>query len=80
MSIIAMVEKDTIKLPQDVHLEDGTRVEINVVSPPLPLPVPSGNSDFASIFDGLIGSINTGLGDLASNHEHYRLGTPKRYP
>ena len=36
MSITAIVENDTIKLPADVHLPDGTRVRLEPIAPGQP--------------------------------------------
>ncbi len=72
MSITAIVENDTIKLP--VHVPDGTRVEI--VLPEKPgVPGASENSskwmlEFAGCIDGL-------PQDFADEHDHYIHGTPK---
>lgn len=42
MSITAIVENDTIKLPPGVHLPDGTRV---VIAAPETMPAPGGADD-----------------------------------
>jgi hypothetical protein len=76
MSFTAIVENDTIKLPPGVHLPDGTEVSIE----------PRGKADAAELprttlaerLAPFIGCINTGLSDLAENHDHYLYGTPKR--
>jgi hypothetical protein len=72
MSITGIVQNDTIKLP--VHVPDGTRVEIV-----LPETASTGQST-SSFFDAvrdLIGSVD-GPEDLATEHDHYIHGTPKR--
>jgi len=74
VSITAIVQNNTIKLPVDVP--DGTRVEVV-------LPDESGNGDMnsaGSFFDTvreLVGSIE-GPEDWAAEHDHYVHGTPKR--
>jgi hypothetical protein len=37
MSITATVENDTIKLPANIHLPDGTRVRLEPIDPGEPL-------------------------------------------
>ena len=71
MSITATVENGVIKLPQDASLPDGTRVFI------APLHPPDGKS-FMQRFDDLIGSVKSGIGDLAVNHDHHLHGLPKQ--
>jgi hypothetical protein len=70
MSITAVVEKDTIKLPEGVHLEDGTQVLI--------VPQPKERRTNAERWAKYIGCISTGIGDLAENHDHYLYGLPKK--
>ncbi|MEQ1860993.1 MAG: hypothetical protein ABMA13_13745, partial [Chthoniobacteraceae bacterium] len=40
MSIIAIVENDSIKLPPGVHVPDGTKAEIVLQTEPAAAPVP----------------------------------------
>ena len=74
MSITAIVENDTIKLP--VHVPDGTKVEIT-----LPGEESSGTAGAEDVTDALL-AISTrvkGLpADLAAQHDHYLHGQPKR--
>jgi hypothetical protein len=74
MSITAVVENNTIKLP--VHVPDGTQVE--VVLPPQigPGEFESAGSFFDTVRD-LVGSIE-GPADWAAEHDHYIHGNPKR--
>jgi hypothetical protein len=72
MSITAVVENDTIKLP--VHVPDGAHVEIVIKNEEAGAP-PSG-SFFDSVRD-LIGRFE-GPKDWAAEHDHYIHGTPKR--
>jgi hypothetical protein len=78
MSIVAIVENDTIKLPEGIHLEDGTVVRVEEVA--AATTEDSAKSSFAERFGDLIGSVETGLGDLAINHDHYLHGVPKQKP
>jgi hypothetical protein len=74
MSITAVVQNNTIKLPVDVP--DGTQVEVV-----LPLEASSGEFKSAgSFFDtvrDLVGSVE-GPADWAAEHDHYIHGAPKR--
>ena len=72
MSITAIVENNTIKLPADVHLPDGTKVEITAI----PQPAPGGGNALAWM-EEFIGCID-GPEDFAAEHDHYIRGTPKR--
>ncbi len=71
MSITAIVENDTIKLP--VHVPDGTRVEI--VLPEERKPKLKGALAWMEEF---VGSIDGLPEDFAAEHDHYIHGTPKR--
>jgi len=66
------VVHDGVIVPDDATaLADGTRVRITPV--PLEKPAPFGER-FAQ-FKGAVAGLPV---DLAEQHEHYRLGTPKR--
>lgn len=65
VSIVAIVENDTIRLPPGVHLPDGTTVRVE----------PQGNS--LAWLGALAGTVE-GPEDLAAEHDHYAHGTPKR--
>ena len=74
MSITATVEKDTIRLPEGLHIPDGTQVVIKTMERS-----GSANDDslarcllqFAGVADDL-------PADLASNLDHYVHGHPKQ--
>jgi hypothetical protein len=69
MSITAIVQNDTIKLPPGVHLPDGTKVRVE------PEPATDGNAlEWMKEFAGTV----EGPPDLATEHDHYAHGTPKR--
>ena len=71
MSITAVVENDTIKLPAGVHVPDGTKVEITL---PVEGAVDARHAwmlDFAGIANDL-------PPDASAEHDHYLYGTPKR--
>ncbi len=69
MSITATVEKDMIKLPEGVHLPDGTRVHIEAEVPE--------RRTLAERYAGFIGIAEDMPTDLARNLDHYIHGTPK---
>ncbi len=75
MTITAKVHNQTITLPADVKVSDGTEVRITL--PDVAIAPPQPASFFDSIRD-LIGSIKDGPEDLAAEHDHYAHGSPKR--
>jgi hypothetical protein len=78
MSITATVENDTIKLPPGVHLPGGTTVIVEPQEKPRAVETP--RKPLAERYAKYIGCVDSGLGDLADNHDHYLYGTPKRKP
>ena len=72
MSITAIVENGTIKLPADVHLPDGTQVRVE--------PIEDIGPTLAERLASFIGVAKDLPPDLAENHDHYLYGTPKRKP
>ena len=75
MSITAIVENDTIKLP--LHVPDGTRVEITL---PGEGTAPA-TGKAGEITDALLAISARVKGlppDLAAQHDHYLHGQPKR--
>ena len=75
MSIAATVENDTIKLPPGVHLPDGTNVEITLLDKSA---APEGGTTLHERLKDFIGCIKDGPEDLATEHDHYAHGAPKR--
>ncbi len=73
MSITAIVQNDTIKLP--VHVPDGTKVEIIVKSEEGTMPA---EGTFFDTIRDLVGSVDGLPEDFAAEHDHYIHGTPKR--
>lgn len=71
MSITAIVENDTIRLP--VHVPDGTRVEIV-----LPAEKPEDGETLYDVLKDCIGQAKNLPEDFAAEHDHYIHGTPKR--
>jgi len=80
MSITAVVENNTIKLP--VQVPDGTKAEVTLI-PQATAPrvekteLPPAGSFFDTIRH-LIGSVDGLPEDFAAEHDHYIHGTPKR--
>lgn len=76
MSITAIVENGTIKLP--IHIPDGTRVEITL---PGEGSLSSPEAAKETVYDALKDVIGKAEGlpeDFAAEHDHYIHGTPKR--
>ena len=72
-----VVRDGVIVLDEPIVLKDGTRVKIEETPPVAdePIHVPT----FLEVFGDLCGVLSPNLPtDLASQHDHYRLGTPKR--
>ena len=71
MSITAIVENDSIKLPPGVHLPDGTQVEIRPRTEGAVDARHAWMLDFAGIANDL-------PADMAAEHDLYLYGTAKR--
>lgn len=66
------VVQNAVIVPDDpAVLAEGTRVRITPVSPAGPKPLGERFAQFKGAIPGL-------PADLAEQHDHYRLGTPKR--
>jgi hypothetical protein len=72
MSITALVENDTIKLPPGIHVPDGTKVEIT-----LPEVAPNPKS-VAQRYAKLVGVVDDMPADLARNLDHYVHGHARK--
>ena len=73
MSITAVVENDSIKLPPGMHVTDGTKVEIILPEESSVGSKSGGTLSWMLKYAGLI----EGPEDLAAEHDHYIHGTPK---
>jgi len=71
MELEGTVRDGVIVLDRVEELKDGDRVRVTVIDSERP------KSTFGERYAKFIGSIE-GPSDLADQHEHYRLGTPKR--
>lgn len=74
MSITAIVENDTIKLPAGVHVPDGTKAEIVLRTEG----EDAAPQSFFETIQDLVGSVDGLPEDFAAEHDHYLHGTPKR--
>ena len=74
MSITGIIENGSIKLPPDMHVPDGTKVEITLLEETVAEPKPDGTLAWMLKYAGLI----EGPEDFAAEHDHYIHGTPKR--
>lgn len=70
MSITAIVENDTIKLPEGVHWPDGTKVHLE--------PELSKRRTLAERYAKLVGIADDVPTDLARNLDHYLHGHAKK--
>jgi hypothetical protein len=78
MSIRGKVENDIIKLPDGVHLPNGTEVIIEPIRRVLSDSDELPSKTFAESFGKYFGMIKDGPGDMAENHDHYLYGLPKK--
>ena len=69
MSFTATVENGAIKIPEGVHLPDGTQVRIEQIEEEPTLG--ASLSEFIGVVDDL-------PADFASNLDHYLYGHPKK--
>jgi hypothetical protein len=75
MSITAVVENNTIKLPPGVDVPDGTKAEVILKTEE---PAGQAPGSFFESIEDLIGSVDGLPEDFAAEHDHYIHGTPKR--
>jgi hypothetical protein len=73
MTIRAKVHNHRIELPPELVIAEGAEVEVTVTDD-------APEQTFAELFAPFIGAVNSGIGDLADNHDHYLYGTPKQKP
>lgn len=78
----AIYEQGVLRLKEPLALPDGTQVDITVTSHEEDNGMPSQTMDDRSwdTLAQLLGdcAIDTGVQDLASQHDHYLYGIPKR--
>lgn len=71
MEMEGVVQNGVIVPDGETVLPEGTRVRISLAPPQQPMPF----GERFAIFKGAVDGLPT---DLAEQHDHYRLGTPKR--
>ncbi len=71
MELEGVVQNAVIILDDPTALAEGTRVRISPVPQTEPKPFGERFAQFKGVIPGL-------AADLAEQHDHYRLGTPKR--
>jgi hypothetical protein len=74
MSITATVENDIIRLPEGMHIPDGTQVVIETVE----RAADSSSDSLARCLAEYAGIADDLPSDLAANLDHYLHGHPKR--
>ena len=79
MAIIGKVSKVAVKLPPDVHLPDGTAVELIL---PESTAISDDSSEAAFVLRETANVLQRNLvpDELAANHDYYRHGGKKRQP
>lgn len=72
MELEGVVHNGVVVPDDPAALQEGTRVRIE------PVPPPKSETPFGKRFDRFKGAVADLPADLAGQHDHYRLGTPKR--
>lgn len=77
-TIEAIYEQGVLRLKEPIPLEDGSQVEVIVISrEPPPTRMPSEIlSDISKLVEEC--AVDTGISDLADQHDHYLYGKPKK--
>ncbi len=76
MTYFGTVKNGVIVLDQEAQLPDGTSVEVRPTTPKNGVVPESSNDDF-DLDDLAKFAVDTGIPDLAINHDHYLYGHPK---
>ena len=77
LSVEGTFQNGVVQLNQPIDGRDGQRVLIVFLQEENELPIPdSAWDDFAELLKEC--QVNTGIRDLAHQHDHYLYGTPKR--
>lgn len=78
-TVEAIYEQGVLRLKQPIALEDGAEVEVIVISHKAGAETQAASGDIANISALLEQcAVDTGITDLADQHDHYLYGTPKR--
>lgn len=75
MTLRATVKNGSISLPVELAIPDGTQVKVEILSQKQANPAGPGRDPFSTLGDD---AIDLGADDIASEHDHYTYGTPKR--
>lgn len=79
-TVKAIYERGALRLTEPIELQEGTRVDVIVITPEPDHGDPAGTDSSRSALEDLIEqcAIDTGIPDLAHQHDHYLYGTPKQ--
>lgn len=79
-TVKAIYERGALRLTEPIELEDGTRVDVIVIAPEPDNGDQVGSDSSRGALEDLIAqcAIDTGIPDLAHQHDHYLYGTPKQ--
>ena len=72
MTLTAQVQNHSIKLPADIHIADGTLVEVHTLEE---TPKKTGAGAWMLKYAGVADDLPH---EAAAQHDHYLYGTPKR--
>ncbi len=79
-TVKAIYGRGALLLTEPIELEDGTRVDVIVITPEPDNGDQVGADNSRAALEDLIEqcAIDTGIPDLAQQHDHYLYGTPKQ--
>jgi predicted DNA-binding antitoxin AbrB/MazE fold protein len=79
-TVKAIYNNGALKLFEPIQLEDGAQVDVVVIAPDPVNGTEFQSEDSWNALTSLIDecAIDTGIGDLAQQHDHYLYNTPKR--
>lgn len=79
-TVKAIYERGALRLTEPIELEDGTRVDVIVITREPDNGDQVGADSSRDALEDLIAqcAIDTGIPDLAHQHDHYLYGTPKQ--
>ena len=72
MTIRVKVHNHRIELPPDFDVPEGAEVQVTIPE--------AADSSLPERLASFVGSVRSGVGDLADNHDHYLYGVPKQKP
>jgi len=79
-TVKAIYERGALRLIEPIELQDGTRVDVIVITPEPDNGDQVVTHSSQDALEDLIAqcAIDTGIPDLAHQHDHYLYGTPKQ--